>query len=56
MAVYHTKTDLIMQVPQLATRLTGFSHLWDGLAFSEILNVFYSIVRPVHVKCCGKTR
>ena len=54
-AVYHTKTHLFIQIPQLASLLTGFSHFWEGLAFSEKLNVSYSLVRLVHVKCCGKT-
>lgn len=40
--------------PPPQTLVTGFGHFWEGLEFSEKLNVSYRIVRLVHVKCCGK--
>lgn len=56
-AVGCTKAHLFIQMAQPAPHrhslVTGFGHFWEELAFSEKLNVSYSIVRLVHVKCCG---
>lgn len=57
MAVNHTKTHLFIQAvqptPHRHSPLTVFGHFWEGLYFSEKLNVSYSTGRLIHVKFWG---
>lgn len=48
----HVFLEITQPVPP-QTLIAGFGHFWEGLEFSEKLNVSYSIVKLVHVKCCS---